>query len=247
MIGENTETMLLIGQLFKHLKEEKMKTLDKIAQANITPKQALDLLKAGNVRFVENLRINRNLLQMVNDTSNGQWPMAAIVSCMDSRTSAELIFDQGLGDIFSIRLAGNVISENVLGSLEYACKVAGSKFIVVLGHSKCGAIKGACDAVELGNLTALLGKITPAVYAEKTVKEDRNSHNPEFVEAVSRIHVERSVQAIMDQSVILRDMILKGEIGIIGASYDVETGVVAFMDHTLILEGITENATALAV
>ncbi len=224
-----------------------MKTLDKIAQANITPRQAFELLKAGNVRFVDNLRINRNLLQMVNDTSNGQWPMAAIVSCMDSRTSAELIFDQGLGDIFSIRLAGNVVSENVLGSLEYACKVAGSKFIVVLGHSKCGAIKGACDSVELGNLTALLSKIAPAVFAEKSVTEERNSHNPAFVEAVSKIHVERSVQAIMEQSVILRDMILKGEIGIIGASYDVETGVVAFMDHTLVLEGITENAPAVAV
>ncbi|MFB6456011.1 carbonic anhydrase family protein [Chitinophaga sp. Hz27] len=247
MIGENTETILHIGRFFNAKKEEKMKTLDKLSQSNITPKQALELLKAGNIRFVENLRINRNLLQMVNDTSNGQWPMAAIVSCMDSRTSAELIFDQGLGDIFSIRLAGNVISENVLGSLEYACKVAGSKFIVVLGHSKCGAIKGACDAVELGNLTALLGKITPAVYAEKSVKEHRNSHNPEFVEAVSKIHVERSVQAIMEQSVILRDMILKGEIGIIGASYDVETGIVSFHDQTLILEGSTENATAIAV
>ncbi|MBV8254651.1 MAG: carbonic anhydrase [Chitinophaga sp.] len=224
-----------------------MKTLDKIAQSNITPRQALELLKAGNIRFVENLRINRNLLQMVNDTSNGQWPMAAIVSCMDSRTSAELIFDQGLGDVFSIRLAGNVISENVLGSLEYACKVAGSKFIVVLGHSKCGAIKGACDAVELGNLTALLSKIAPAVFAEKTITENRSSDNHAFVEAVSKIHVERSVQTIMEQSVILRDMILKGEIGIIGASYDVETGVVAFMDHTLVLEGIMESAPAVAV
>ncbi|MBV7528711.1 carbonic anhydrase family protein [Chitinophaga sp. sic0106] len=218
-----------------------MKTLNKEAQANITPQQALELLKAGNLRFVENLGINRNLLQMMNDTSNGQWPMAAIVSCMDSRTSAELIFDQGLGDIFSIRLAGNVISENVLGSLEYACKVAGSKFIVVLGHTKCGAIKGACDHVELGNLTALLGKITPAVFAVKNVPGERNSHNHEFVEAVSRLHVERSVQAIMEQSLILRDMILKGEIGIIGASYDVETGLVSFMDHTLILEGKYEQ------
>ncbi|SHL92614.1 carbonic anhydrase [Chitinophaga jiangningensis] len=225
-----------------------MKTLNKEAQANITPKQALELLRAGNLRFVENLRVNRNLLQMMNDTSNGQWPMAAIVSCMDSRTSAELIFDQGLGDIFSIRLAGNVISENVLGSLEYACKVAGSKFIVVLGHTKCGAIKGACDHVELGNLTALLGKITPAVFAVKNVPGERNSHNHEFVEAVSRLHVERSVQAIMEQSLILRDMILKGEIGIIGASYDVETGVVSFMDHTLILEGKYEpEAAAVAV
>lgn len=220
-----------------------MKTLNKVSQANITPKKALELLKAGNGRFVDNLRINRNLLQMVNDTSDGQWPMAAIVSCMDSRTSAELIFDQGLGDIFSIRLAGGVISDNVLGSLEYACKVAGSKFIVVLGHTKCGAIKGACDAVELGNLTGLLNKIAPAVFAEKTIKNERNSHNSQFVEAVNHIHVERSVQAIMEQSNILRDMIQKGEVGIIGAVYDVETGVVAFKEHTLILETAKPAAT----
>ncbi|WP_089890434.1 carbonic anhydrase family protein [Chitinophaga arvensicola] len=225
-----------------------MKTLNKASQASITPKKALELLQAGNTRFVENLRLNRNLLQMVNDTSDGQWPMAAIVSCMDSRTSAELIFDQGLGDIFSIRLAGAVISDNVLGSLEYACKVAGSKFIVVLGHTKCGAIKGACDAIELGNLTGLLNKISPAVFAEKTIKEERNSHNPDFVEAVNNIHVERSVQAIIQQSNILRDMIQKGEIGIIGAIYDVETGVVTFMEHTLNLENNkTQEVTAVAV
>jgi len=225
-----------------------MKTLNKISQANITPKKALELLQAGNTRFVDNLRVNRNLLQMVNDTSDGQWPMAAIVSCMDSRTSAELIFDQGLGDIFSIRLAGAVISDNVLGSLEYACKVAGSKFIVVLGHTKCGAIKGACDAIELGNLTGLLNKISPAVFAEKTITTERNSHNPEFVEAVNNIHVERSVEAIIQQSNILRDMIQKGEIGIIGAIYDVETGVVTFMEHTLSLESNRpEEKTAVAV
>ncbi len=224
-----------------------MKTLDKASQALITPKMALELLKAGNTRFVDNLRINRNLLQMVNDTSDGQWPFAAIVSCMDSRTSAELIFDQGLGDIFSIRLAGAVISDNVLGSLEYACKAAGSKFIVVLGHTKCGAIKGACDAVEMGNLTALLNKITPAVYAEKTIKHDRNSHNHAFVDAVTNIHTERSVQAIMEQSYILRDMILKGEVGIIGALYDVETGVVNFLEHTLILENSETITPAVAV
>ncbi len=225
-----------------------MKTLNKISQANISPKKALELLQAGNTRFVDNLRLNRNLLQMVNDTSDGQWPMAAIVSCMDSRTSAELIFDQGLGDIFSIRLAGAVISDNVLGSLEYACKVAGSKFIVVLGHTKCGAIKGACDGVELGNLTGLLNKISPAVFAEKTITTERNSHNPDFVEAVNNIHVERSVQAIIQQSNILRDMIQKGEIGIIGAVYDVETGVVSFMEHTLSLENNrSEETTAVAV
>ncbi|MFY0253055.1 carbonic anhydrase family protein [Chitinophaga sp. 30R24] len=238
-------TTLCFNQLiFKISKMTIMKTLNKISQANISPRQALELLQAGNNRFVDNLRLNRNLLQMVNDTRDGQWPMAAVVSCMDSRTSAELIFDQGLGDIFSIRLAGAVISDNVLGSLEYACKVAGSKFIVVLGHTKCGAIKGACDAVEMGNLTGLLNKIAPAVFAEKAVKEDRSSNNPTFVEAVNHIHTQRSVQAIMEQSNILRDMILKGEVGIIGATYDVETGVVNFLEHTLILESREPAAVA---
>ncbi|RFM35590.1 carbonic anhydrase family protein [Chitinophaga silvisoli] len=212
-----------------------MKTLNKSLQDKLTPATTLELLKNGNARFVENLRLHRDHLEQINETRDGQWPMAAIVSCMDSRTSAELIFDQGLGDIFSIRLAGAVISENVLGSLEYACKVAGSKFIVVLGHSKCGAIKGACDKVEMGNLTALLGKITPAVYAEKTITKDRTSHNPAFVHAVTHIHTERSVQAIMEQSHILREMILAGEVGIIGAMYDVETGVVTFLENTLII------------
>jgi carbonic anhydrase len=224
-----------------------MKTLNKISQANITPEQALELLKAGNARFVDNLRINRNLLQQMNETSDGQWPMAAIVSCMDSRTSAELIFDQGLGDIFSIRLAGAVISDNVLGSLEYACKVANSKFIIVLGHTKCGAIKGACDHVELGNLTALLNKITPSVYAEKTFRDNRNSHNSAFVDAVTRIHTERSVQAILEQSGILRDMILKGEVGVIGAVYDVETGVVTFLDDTLVIGSDSLHTQQVAV
>ncbi|WP_341842090.1 carbonic anhydrase family protein [Chitinophaga caseinilytica] len=209
-----------------------MRTHNKLSQSNTTPEMALEILKEGNDRFVSNLRINRNLLGMVNDTKEGQWPVAAIVSCMDSRTSAELIFDQGLGDVFSIRLAGAVVSDNVLGSLEYACKVAGSKFIVVLGHTHCGAIKGACDHVEMGNLTGLLGKIRPAVFQEKTITENRNSNNHEFVEAVTNIHTDRSVQAILEQSIILAEMIDNGEVGIIGAMYDVETGVVTFHEHT---------------
>ncbi|WP_109695884.1 carbonic anhydrase family protein [Chitinophaga deserti] len=209
-----------------------MRTHNKLSQSNTTPEMALQILKEGNERFVSNLRFNRNLLQMVNDTKEGQWPVAAIVSCMDSRTSAELVFDQGLGDIFSIRLAGAVVSDNVLGSLEYACKVAGSKFIVVLGHTHCGAIKGACDHVEMGNLTGLLGKIRPAVFQEKTITENRTSKNHDFVEAVTNIHTERSVQAILEQSIILAEMIDNGEVGIIGAMYDVETGVVTFHEHT---------------
>lgn len=219
------------GQTRKRIK---MKTLTKEMQAAITPEMALNLLKEGNKRFINNLKINRNLLQQANETSDGQHPFAVILSCIDSRTSVELIFDQGLGDVFSIRIAGNIINEDILGSMEFACKVAGSKFIVVLGHSKCGAIKGACDHVEMGNLTALLSKIQPAVYDEKTETENRNSGNSEFVEKVAAINVRKTVTAIMQCSPILRDMIERGEIGIIGGNHDIATGEVVFYEDTLI-------------
>jgi len=207
---------------------EKMKTLTKEMQAAITPAKALELLKQGNERFVNNLKINRNLLQQANETSDGQHPFAVILSCIDSRTSAELIFDQGLGDVFSVRVAGNIINEDILGSMEFGCKVAGSKIIVVLGHTKCGAVKGACDHVEMGNLTALLSKIRPAVEDELTITEGRNSSNPEFVEKVAAINVKRTVRAIMERSPILRDMIKAGEIGIVGGIHNITTGVVEF-------------------
>src|SRR5215207_7409871 len=155
-----------------------MKTLTKEGQQAITPVLALELLKEGNQRFVSNLKINRNLLQQANETSDGQHPFAVILSCIDSRTSAELIFDQGLGDIFSVRIAGNIINVDILGSMEFGCKDAGSKIIVVLGHTKCGAVKGACDHVEMGNLTSLLTKIRPAVDDEETTTENRTSNNP---------------------------------------------------------------------
>jgi carbonic anhydrase len=150
-----------------------MKTLTKEMQTAITPAFALELLKDGNKRFVNNLKMNRNLLQQANETSDGQHPFAVILSCIDSRTSAELIFDQGLGDVFSVRIAGNVVNEDILGSMEFGCKVAGAKIIVVLGHTKCGAIKGACDKVELGNLTGLISKILPAVDQEMSTQENR--------------------------------------------------------------------------
>src|SRR3954465_15294214 len=149
-----------------------MRTLTQELQEKITPQQALEILKEGNKRFVQNLKVHRNLLEQVNDTRDGQWPLAVILSCIDSRTSAELIFDQGLGDIFSVRIAGNIINEDILGSMEFACNVAGSKFIMVLGHTKCGAIKGACDHVKMGHLTTLLAKIEPAVYAETTTHQN---------------------------------------------------------------------------
>ncbi len=192
---------------------------------------ALSLLKEGNNRFINNLKQNRNLLQQANETSDGQHPFAIILSCIDSRTSAELIFDQGLGDIFSVRIAGNIINEDILGSMEFACKVAGAKIIVVLGHTKCGAIKGACDHVEMGNLTALLSKIQPAVYDEKTELQNRNSNNSDFVEKVAVINVKRAVQAIVERSPILKDMLANGEIKLVGGVHEISTGEVTFYEN----------------
>jgi len=210
-----------------------MKTLNKELQATITPRKALEILTEGNNRFINNLKAHRNLLEQVNDTRDGQWPFATILSCIDSRTSAELIFDQGLGDVFSVRIAGNIVNTDILGSMEFACKVAGSKLIVVLGHSKCGAIKGACDHVEMGNLTELLSKIQPAIYQEKETKEERNASNATFVENVAQINVKRSVKNIIERSNVLEQMIAKGEIGIVGAMHNIETGEVIFYDDVI--------------
>lgn len=212
-----------------------MKTLTKELQASITPSMALDLLKEGNKRFVNNLKVNRNLLQQVNETSDGQHPFAIILSCIDSRTSVELIFDQGLGDVLSVRIAGNILNEDILGSMEFGCKILGAKIIVVLGHSSCGAIKGACDHVEMGNLTALLSKILPAVDAEASVTKNRDSSNEEFVEKVAAINVRKTVHAIIERSPILKEMILKGAIEIIGGNHDIASGEVCFYEDSLIV------------
>lgn len=213
-----------------------MKTQSKEIQQHTTPRMALEILKDGNQRFVKNYKANRNLLQQVNDTRDGQWPFATVLSCIDSRTSAELIFDQGLGDIFSVRIAGNIVNTDILGSMEFACKLAGSRLIVVLGHTKCGAVKGACDHVEMGNLTELLSKLQPAVYSEKETLTDRNSKNAQFVENVARINTKRSVKSIIERSFILEQMLENGEIGIVGANYDVESGVVEFYEDTLYIK-----------
>jgi len=205
-----------------------MKTLTKETQEAITPTLALELLKKGNDRFVKNLKINRNLLQQASETSDGQHPFAVILSCIDSRTSAELIFDQGLGDIFSVRIAGNIVNEDILGSMEFGCKVAGSKIIVVLGHTKCGAVKGACDHVEMGHLTGLLSKIKPAVDKEVDTTDNRNSNNANFVENVAALNVNHSVQSIVERSPILKELIENGQIGIVGGMYDIATGEVVF-------------------
>lgn len=207
-----------------------MKAHTKETQASLTPRMALEILKEGNLRFVKNLKAQRDLLEQVNDTRDGQWPFAIILSCIDSRTSAELIFDQGLGDIFSVRIAGNIVNTDILGSMEFACKLAGSKLVVVLGHTKCGAVKGACDHVEMGNLTELLSKLQPAVYAEKETTDSgqRNSKNAAFVENVSAINVKRTVKSIIERSFIIEQMVENGEIGVVGAMYNIDTGKVEF-------------------
>ncbi|WP_445956621.1 carbonic anhydrase family protein [Yeosuana sp.] len=209
-----------------------MKAHTRETQATMTPQKALQYLKEGNQRFQNNLKANRNLLEQVNDTSDGQFPFATILSCIDSRVSAELVFDQGLGDIFSVRIAGNFVNEDILGSMEFACKLAGSKLIVVLGHTSCGAVKGACDNAKMGNLTKLIEKITPAVNAVTEPKEVslRNSSNSEFVDNVSEKNVILTIDRIMKESDILADMQNKGEIIIIGAMYDVNTGAVTFYE-----------------
>ena len=207
-----------------------MKTLTAEQQARITPDQAVQLLRDGNKRFVENTKINRNLMEQVNQTSDGQYPFATILSCIDSRVSAELIFDQGIGDIFSIRIAGNIVNKDILGSMEFASKVAGTKAIVVLGHTNCGAVKGACDGVELGNLTHLLDKITPAMdlIDEPKEKSLRNSKNIDFVDAVANANVDRTVEMIRKNSPILAEMEQVGAIKIVSGMYDIQTGVVTF-------------------
>jgi len=206
-----------------------MKTITKEIQSSTSPSMAIELLKEGNKRFMNNLKINRNLLQQANDTSDGQHPFAVILSCIDSRTSAELIFDQGLGDIFSIRIAGNIVNEDILGSMEFGCKVAGAKIVVVLGHTKCGAVKGACDNVELGNLTSLVKKIRPAVEAENISIDNRNSSNNEFVENVAMLNVKQTMNRIVSESPILKEMIDMKQIEIIGGIHNISTGEVTFI------------------
>jgi carbonic anhydrase len=209
-----------------------MKAHTRETQATMTAQKSLQYLKEGNQRFQNNLKANRNLLEQVNDTSEGQFPFATILSCIDSRVSAELVFDQGLGDIFSVRIAGNFVNEDILGSMEFACKLAGTKLIVVLGHTSCGAIKGACDDAKMGNLTKLIEKLKPAVNAVEEPKDAslRSSKNLEFVDNVSHMNVQLTIDRIHKESPILSEMEKNGEIMIIGAMYDINTGEVTFFE-----------------
>ena len=203
-------------------------------QSTISPEKALQFLKEGNQRFVNNLKVNRNLLEQVNDTREGQWPFAAVLSCIDSRTSAELVFDQGLGDIFSIRIAGNFANQDILGSMEFACNVAGSKLVVVLGHTKCGALKGGLDAPQIeglgmDNLNHLIYHFEPCIHEVIKEGEERSSKNEDLLERLNVCNIKSTINDIRHQSSTLRDLEKEGKIMIVGANYDVETGVVTWL------------------
>ena len=211
-----------------------MKAHTSETQATITPEKALNFLKEGNQRFVNNLKANRDLLEQINATRAGQWPFAVILSCIDSRTSAELIFDQGLGDVFSIRIAGNFVNQDILGSMEFGCNVAGSKLIVVLGHSKCGALKGGLDsaAIEpmgMDNLNHLIGHFDPIIKTIIKDGEERSSSNEDLLERLNHHNVQHAIEDIRKQSSTLKKLEDEGKIKIVGANYDVETGVVSWL------------------
>ncbi len=208
-----------------------MKAHTKNTQAAITPNKAIELLKEGNQRFVDSNMASRDLLDQVNDTASGQYPFATVLSCIDSRVSAELIFDQGVGDVFSARVAGNIVNEDLLGSIEFACKLAGTKVLVILGHTACGAVKGACDGAKLGNLTILLDKIMPAVHAvsQPSDPRQRNSKNIDFVNDVAVKNVHMTIENTRNMSPVLKEMEDNGEIKIVGAMYDINNGKVTFL------------------
>ncbi|WP_333850893.1 carbonic anhydrase family protein [Epilithonimonas sp.] len=211
-----------------------MKAHTSETQATITPEKALEILKEGNARFVNNLKANRDLLAQVNDTRAGQWPFAVILSCIDSRTSAELIFDQGLGDIFSVRIAGNFVNQDILGSMEFGCNVAGSKLVVVLGHTKCGALKGGLDAAAIeglgmDNLNHLIGHFDPIIKNIIKDGEERSSKNEDLLERLNHHNVKHAIEDIRKQSSTLKNLENEGKVKIVGANYDVETGVVTWL------------------
>jgi carbonic anhydrase len=200
------------------------------SQAELTPHQALDFLKAGNKRFVEGRMRNRDLREQAKMTAGGQFPYSVVLSCQDSRTSSEILFDLNKGDAFSIRIAGNIINEDILGGLEYGVKLAGAKLIAVIGHTDCGAIKGAIDNAQLGNLTTLLSKIKPAIEAIPSSVVPRNSKNKTFVEMVSKENVLIAIRQIRERSPVIREMVDSGQIRVVGGMHDLETGKISFFE-----------------
>jgi carbonic anhydrase len=199
-------------------------------QAAATPAQVLDWLQRGNERFASGKPRPRDMLHDQRVTAGAQYPRAVILSCIDSRAPAEFVFDAGIGDLFNARIAGNIADNDLVGSMEFACKVSGAKLVLVMGHTACGAIKGACDHVQLGNLTDLLNKIQPAVESVHNVPGERNSRNKEFVEAVAEANVRLTVQRIRELSPLLRTMEAEGKIQIAGSIYNLETGQVRFIE-----------------
>lgn len=199
------------------------------SQSSITPEEAINRLKSGNQRFLDKTQLKRDLFEQVKETQHGQYPFAVVLGCIDSRVPAEYVFDVGIGDIFNIRIAGNFVNDDILGSMEFGCKVAGSKVIVVLGHSSCGAIKGAADGVELGNLTGMLSNLKPAIDRVKDDYSDTSSKNSEFIQKVVETNVELTMARIRERSPLLQEMEELGDIKIVGALYDVATGKVDFM------------------
>ena len=209
-----------------------MKAQTKETQTSMTSEKSLQELKEGNKRFQANHKADRNLKEQVADTSGGQYPFATILSCIDSRVSSELIFDQGIGDIFSARIAGNFVNDDILGSMEFACKLAGTKLIVVLGHTSCGAVKGACDDAKLGKLTGMLEKIKPAVNSVSEPEDPslRNSSNIEFVNKVAEKNVHLTIDKIKADSEVLAAMLKNNEIKIVAGMYDIQSGAVTFYE-----------------
>lgn len=205
------------------------------SQAALTPAEALEMLKEGNARFVSGEMLDRDYMAQVAQTATGQFPFAVVLGCIDSRVPPELVFDQGIGDLFAPRIAGNFENTDILGSMEFATAVAGSKVVVVLGHTSCGAVKGACDNVELGNLTHTLAHIAPAVYAVRDdIEGPYTSSNPTFVQEVAELNVERTVQDIVERSSVMTDLVRAGDLIVIGAMHDVATGEVTFYEDNMV-------------
>ena len=203
-------------------------------QASMSPADVVQHLKDGNRRFLDGRPLERDFLSQVRETAGGQYPLAAILGCIDSRVPHEIVFDQGVGDVFSARVAGNFVNTDILGSLEFAAAVAGSKAIVVLGHTQCGAVKGACDHVQLGNLTSTLANLAPALYAVGDVEGERSSKNAGYVQAVAEENVRQTVRQIVDRSPVLRERVAGGDLVVVGAMHDVSTGEVSFMDDAAV-------------
>ncbi len=207
------------------------KTLSQAKQQNMTPKQALQRLKDGNQRFLNNTSIPRDYLKQAHQSSYGQYPFAVVLNCMDSRSVPELFFDQGLADLFTLRVAGNVLNNDILGSMEYATKVVGSRLIVVLAHTSCGAVSGACSGVQLGHLTDIIDKIKPVVDISMQEQGTKNCSDAKLIDAIAKANALRIVKEMQEKSPILKELISKKQVGIVAGLHDIKTGKVQFFEE----------------